>query len=46
MICLNCVMELMFLSSTISFVILQSEPVDRSSEVVAMTGYFEATEMK
>ena len=34
------------LSRTISFVILQSAPVERSSEVVAITGYGLDTEMK
>ena len=45
-ICLNMVMEEMVLSKTMTFVILQSTPVERSSEVVAMTGYFALTEIK
>ena len=46
MICLNSVMEPIIWSRTMSFTILQSVPVERSLEVVAMTGYFEETEMK
>ena len=38
MICLNSVMEPIIWSRTISFVILQSAPVVRSLEVVAITG--------
>ena len=33
-------------SKTMSFVILQSAPVDKSLDVVAMTGYGAETEMK
>ena len=46
MICLNSVMEPIISSSTMSFVILQSAPVERSLEVVAMTGPSELVEMK
>ena len=46
MICLNSVIEPIISSKTISFVILQSEPVESSLEVVAMTGYFSRTEIK
>ena len=45
-ICLNSVMELMFWSSTMSFTILQSTPVESSLLVVAMTGNSDETEMK
>ena len=38
--------ELIFLSMTISFVILQSVPVERRSDVVAITGYLLETDMK
>ena len=46
MICLNSVMELIILSSTMSFTILQSSPVDSSLEVVAITGVSAEVEMK
>lgn len=46
MICLNSVMELIHLSMTMSFTILQSTPVERSWEVTAMTGVGAETEMK
>ena len=44
MICLNSVIEPIISSKTISLVILQSAPVERSLEVVAITGYFWVTE--
>ena len=46
MICLNSVMELIILSSTMSLTILQSSPVDSSLEVVAITGVSAEVEMK
>ena len=46
MICLNSVMEPIILSSTISLTILQSAPVESSSDVVAMTGPSEDVEIK
>ena len=45
-ICLNSVIELMLWSSTISFTILQSTPVESNLLVVAMTGYLDEIEMK
>ena len=40
------VIELISSSMTMSFTILQSEPVERSFDVVAITGYFSPTEIK
>ena len=37
-ICLNCVIEEMFLSMAINFTVFVSTPVDKSSDVVAITG--------
>ena len=46
MICLNSVMEPIISSRTMSFVILQSAPVESSLEVVAITGPSFDVEMK
>ena len=45
-ICLNSVIEPMFSSRTMSFTILQSVPVESNFDVVAITGYFDDTEIK
>ena len=46
MICLNSVMDLMRLSSTIRWQVCASTPVDISCEVVAMTGKVDSGSMK
>ena len=45
-ICLNSVIDLIFLSKTINLVVFESTPVDINIEVVAMTGYFSCESMK